>query len=262
MNRFENPKLIGAEIASQATFMLDDIGGWYFKAAYGIQLEQRHQDKTELFAGLLNSSVLDFYIKHYTSLKMGGYYKYTTNYLSPLPVSWGEKEVRTRIRDAISEITRNLDLDSKTNRFPEAYLGNYDGELDYITYEWQTRRYPVNAEVQGDVEGEFTVQAGRSDTISNPAMYTDDREGRKRRAEYVYAAVDGRNVRSGEETTIPIPRSDDGVRELLHRLEADREEVAATDIQELEAEIDDAVYDLFDLTDEERGVIEEYLEVF
>jgi len=45
-------------------------------------------------------------------------------------------------------------------------------------------------------------------------MYSGDREARKRRAEYVHAVVDGRSVKSGEETTIPIPRSDDGVVEL------------------------------------------------
>ena len=74
--------------------------------------------------------------------------------------------------------------------------------------------------------------------ITDPAMYSDDREARTRRAEYVHAAVDGRNATSGEETTIPIPRSDDGIEELLDRLEADREEVERTDIEDLEAEID------------------------
>jgi hypothetical protein len=74
--------------------------------------------------------------------------------------------------------------------------------------------------------------------------------------------VDGRNVRSGEETTIPIPRSDAGVAELLDRLDADRAAVRETDLDALEAAIDEAVYDLFDLTAEERAVVEEYLEVF
>ena len=49
--------------------------------------------------------------------------------------------------------------------------------------------------------------------------------------------------------------------ELLDRLDADREAVERTDIQALEAEIDRAVYDLFELTDGERGVAEEYLDV-
>jgi hypothetical protein len=262
MERFENPKLIGAEIASEATFMLDEIGSWYFKAAYGIQLEPQYQNQTEVFAGLLNSSALDFYLKHFTSLKMGGFYKYTTNYLEPLPISWENKNLTAQIKEAISEITHVLDLKTKTKRFPEAYLGEYNGELDYITYEWQTRRYPVNAKVQGDVDGEFTVQAGRSDTITDAAMYSSDREARKRRAEYVHAAVDGRSVKSGEETTIPIPRSDNGVRELLDQLKTDRETVEETDISELEADIDATVYHLFNLTEDEQEVIENYLEVF
>ena len=74
--------------------------------------------------------------------------------------------------------------------------------------------------------------------------------------------MDGRNVKSGEEMTVPIPRSDDGVAELLDRLEADREKVERTNIEALEAEIDRAVYDLFELTEDEREVVEEYLDVF
>lgn len=112
------------------------------------------------------------------------------------------------------------------------------------------------------MDGDFTVQAGRTDTITDPAMYSNDHEARKKRTEYVCEAVNGRNAKSGEEMTIPIPQSDDGVEELLDRLEDDRQTVDQTDIDELEAEIDEAVYGLFDLTDEDREVIEEYLEVF
>ncbi|UIP00300.1 N-6 DNA methylase [Halobaculum sp. CBA1158] len=261
--RFEKPKIIGAHISENARFMMDSEGVWYFKTAYGIELDDPYRELTEEMACQLNSKALDFYFKHITTVKMGGYYEYRSQYVEKLPcLTEDTAGVFDVMQGTAEEIVDTIDLDSRTDRFPEAYLGNYDGELDYITYEWQTRRYPVSAEVQGDVDGNFTVQAGRSDTINDPAMYSDDREARKRRAEYVYAAVDGRSVKSGEETTIPIPRSDAGVVELLERLEADREEVAATDIAELEAEIDDAVYDLFDLTAEERAVVEDYLDVF
>lgn len=50
--------------------------------------------------------------------------------------------------------------------------------------------------------------------------------------------------------------------ELLDRLKVDRDEVAATNIDDPEADIDETVYDLFDLTDDEREVVEEYLSVF
>lgn len=112
------------------------------------------------------------------------------------------------------------------------------------------------------MEGKYTVQAGRSDVITDAAMYSDDEEARKRRAMYVQEAVNGRNVKSGEETTIPIPRSDAGVETLLEALRSDEATVAETDVDELEALVNDVVYEMFGITAEEQDVIEEYLEKF
>ncbi|NGM70271.1 N-6 DNA methylase [Natronolimnobius sp. AArcel1] len=262
MTRFEDPKLICPEIAAEATFMVDEVGTWYFKSAYGIQLEDEFKDWTDTFAALLNSNALDFYLKHYTTLKVDGYYKYTTNYLTPLPIVWGNKDDRVEVRNHISMITKALDTESKIERFPEAYLGEYDGELDYITYEWQTRRYPVNAKVEQDEDGEYTVQAGRSDVITDAAMYSPDEGVRERRATYVREAVSGRNVKSGEMMTIPIPRSDEGVEILLDALRSDEVTVDETNLDELEDMVNDVVYDMYDIKSEEQDVIEEYLETF
>ena len=44
--------------------------------------------------------------------------------------------------------SNSMILGGSSGRFPEAYLGDFDGELDFITYEWQTHRYPVNADIQ------------------------------------------------------------------------------------------------------------------
>lgn len=263
LEKFEQPKIIQAHICQEATFMIDEVGTWYFTTAYSVLLADDYRDLTEEMACQLNSKALDFYFKHITTVKMGGYYEYRSQYVEKLPcITADTAGVFDSMRERAEEIVAAIDLDSKTDRFPEAYLGNFDGELEYITYEWQTRRYPVSAEIEADEDGEFAVGAGRSDSIRDPAMYAEDREDRKRRAEYVHAAVDGRNVKRGEETVVPIPRRDDGVAELLARLSEDCEEVARTNVDTLEAEIDRAVYDLFDLTDEEREVIEEYLRVF
>ena len=262
MDKFERPKLLLSKIAERATYMSDSEGTWYFTTPYSVLLDSEQANLSKEMTAQLNSNVLDFYFKHIAAVKAGGFYEYLNQYITPVPCvvhqSDGEFD---RIRRVVDGILSALHTENRSNRFPEAYLGDFTGEMDFIGYEWQTRRDPVNAEIQGDVDGEFTVQAGRSDEIKDPAMYSGDREARKRRAEYVHAAVDGRSVKSGEETTIPIPRSDDGVVELLECLEADRTEVEETDIAELEAEIDEAVYDLFDLTAEERAVVEDYLEV-
>jgi hypothetical protein len=263
LEKFERPKLILSKIAHEATYMSDTEGTWYFTTPYSVLLDDERGNIAQEMTAQLNSKVLDFYFKHISAVKAGGFYEYLNQYITPVPCKVEAPNGEfSQMRDSVEQILSAIHMENKTERFPEAYLGNYSGELDYITYEWQTRRYPVNAEVQGDVEGDFTVQAGRSDTINDPAMYSHNREARKRRAEYVHAAVDGRNVKSGEEMTIPIPRSDEDVDDLLTRLEADRNDVRKANIGELEAEIDEAVYNLFGLTKEEREIVEEYLKTF
>ncbi|CAI49647.1 probable restriction/modification enzyme [Natronomonas pharaonis DSM 2160] len=257
----DSNKILCPDISEENNFAYDTEATHILNTAYLLRATDDSDYSLKYLTGLLNSNVLEFYVKMISPPLRGGYHRYITKYLEPLPVKSDVDSV-TKVEQQVDEIRDIKRKEEKASKFPKAYVDEYGGELDYITYEWQTRRYPVNAEVQGDVDGDFTVQAGRSDTISDPAMYSDDREARKRRAEYVHAAVDGRNVKSGEETTIPIPRSDDGVAALLEELEADKKEVQETSIEELEAEIDEAVYDLFELTAEEREVVEEYLEVF
>lgn len=263
LEKFRLPKIINADMASNARFMIDESGIWHFKTPYGTYLEEWVRSHTEQVACLVNSKVLDFYLKHIAPMLLGGKYRYQSRYLKELPyIDVTTGSTAEQLEKRLQPILSSLDLQNRIERFPEAYLGDFEDELDYIDYEWQTRRYPVNAEIQGDMDGGFTVQAGRTDTISDPAMYSNDHEAQKRRAQYIHAAVNGRNVKKGEEMTIPIPRRDSGVTELMNELEQDMETVERTDVEKLEAEIDEAVYDLFKLTDQERDVIEDYLDVF
>lgn len=256
LDRFELPKIPLAHITNQPSFMLDEVGTWYFKTAYAVLLSEEYQELTKEMTCQLNSKVLEFYFKHITTIKAGGYYEYRSQYIEPMPCVTEDDGNFRNLREKTDTIIDALDLDTKTERFPEAYLGDFEGELDYIDYEWQTRRYPVDAHIQAQADGTFAVEAGRSDSITDPRMNSQDR------AKYAHAAVDGRNVKSGEEVSIPIPRRDEDVRALLDALEEDKGTVENTDIGELEAEIDEAVYEMFELTEEEREVIEEYLEVF
>ena len=262
--RFERLKLIAPAISMDSRFMFDETGSWYFKTGYGIQAEPHLEDQTSVLAAQLNSKALNFYFKHIAALKISGAYEYRAQFVEKLPyLSSDQTKTSDDISSKVENIIEIVDMSNKTERFPEAYLGDFDGELGYIDYEWQTRRYPVNADIQEKgTEGRFAVTAGRSDEITDPLMDRGDREERKLRAQYVHAAVDGRRMKKGEEQTIPIPRSNEGVEQLIEALENDRHTVEETSIEELEAEIDEIVYDLFDLTEDEREVIEDYLEVF
>jgi hypothetical protein len=216
--------------------------------------------REELLA-ILNSSVSEFLIKT-TSPPLRGRpfrYRYKTKYIENLPVPAGNSNVGEVVR----QILEAEKLQRKIEYFPDSYTDQIDSDLEYIDYEWQTRRYPVNADIQEKgTEDRFAVTAGRSDEITDPLIDRGNREERKLRAKFVHAAVDGRNMKKGEEQSIPVPLSRSGVEQLIEALETDRQTVEETSIEDLEAEIDQTVYDLFDLTEEEQEVIEDYLEVF
>lgn len=257
LTKFENPKIIQAHVAEEATYMADPKGVWYFTTAYGVLLKEEYRDITNEVLCQLNSKPLDFYFKNIANIKAGGYYEYIAQYVEKVPCVTKEQEsLFPFLREKLNSIISTIDLKSKTDRFPSAYLGEFSGELEYIDYKWQTRRYPVNAEIQTRTDGTFAIKAGRSDSITDPRMDSEER------AQYVHAAVDGRNVKSGMEMSIPIPSRDKDVEARLAEWQNDRAKVEEIDIKDLEAEIDSAVYDLFDLSDDEREVLEEYLDVF
>ncbi len=212
--------------------------------------EQPYSEKELL--GLLNSSVAEFIIKQESPFLNDRYYRYKTQYIESIPLP----KSTSNIEQIVQQLIEAESLQRKVNDFPETYLDSVSGEVEYLTYEWQTNRRPVDASVQERTDGLYAIEAGRTDRITGPQI--DGQE----RAQYVYEAVDGEKVESGEEMSIPIPRRDDDVTALLAELRKDEQAVSETDINELEAEIDQEVYDLFDLSKEEREVIEDYLEVF
>jgi hypothetical protein len=202
--------------------------------------------------GLLNSTFIGAYLKSSAPTKAGGYYQLNEDLLNTVPIAQPLDDIRVASERAIEMTARQRKISS----FPGAYLGDFSGELEYVDYEWQTARRPVEASIETAEDGGFTITAGRTDAIRDPRM---DNEARAR---YVHSAVEGQTVRKGEDVSIPIPRRDADVQALLEELAADRQTVADTDIEALEREIDAIVYDLFELTEEERQVIEDFLEVF
>jgi len=212
--------------------------------------DQPYSEKELL--GLLNSSVAEFIIKQESPFLNDRYYRYKTQYIESVPLP----TPTTEIGEIVESLMETESLQLKVRDFPDTYLDSVLGEIEYVSYEWQTQRRPVEASIQERTDGLYAIEAGRTDSITAPQI--DSRE----RAEYVYEAVNSENVDSGEDMSIPIPRRDDDVRALLDKLEQDKDTVANTDIAELEAKINESVYDLFDLTDDEREVVENYLSIF
>lgn len=69
-------------------------------------------------------------------------------------------------------------------------------------------------------------------------------------------------MKKGESQEIPIPKEKSDIETLCQELEEDKADFRKKSISELEAEIDEIVYNLFDISKEEQRVIEDYIQIF
>ncbi|MGF7118024.1 Eco57I restriction-modification methylase domain-containing protein [Methanobacterium oryzae] len=93
MNEMEQMKILTPSIASEASFTLDMNDFYYFVGSgggggggYGITLNNDKITDYKYIIGLLNSNLLDAYLKSYSSQFRGGYYAYNKQYIEKLPI--------------------------------------------------------------------------------------------------------------------------------------------------------------------------------
>ena len=93
LNEMEQTKILTPSIASSASFTLDSAGYYYFVGSgggggggYGITLKHDQKIRYEYILGLLNSILLDVFLKSFSSSFSGGYYAYNRQYIERLPI--------------------------------------------------------------------------------------------------------------------------------------------------------------------------------
>jgi hypothetical protein len=93
LNQMEQIKILTPSIASSASFTLDETEFYYFVGSgggggggYGITLINDDLSEYKYILGLLNSKLLDFYLKSYSSTFRGGYFAYNRQYIEKLPI--------------------------------------------------------------------------------------------------------------------------------------------------------------------------------
>jgi hypothetical protein len=80
------PKILVPDIANFASFAFDETGEFAFASGYGITLKASAKESPSYLLGLLNSRLLDFYLKQVSTTMRGGYFRYFTQFIEQLPV--------------------------------------------------------------------------------------------------------------------------------------------------------------------------------
>ena len=143
MPLFQKDKIIAPDYNDTASFALD-THQHYFKTGYGILPTSDKLEKTYLL-GLLNSSLL-FWFLTLTSTKLrGGYIRFWTQYLEPLPIRTldlsnpSEKAVHARVSDMVAQISelhrQKAEVTGAELISLEGEIARLDAEIDSLVYE-------------------------------------------------------------------------------------------------------------------------------
>jgi hypothetical protein len=83
---FAKPKIITPDIAARASFALDTSGRYSFVSGYGIILSENAPYDMRYLLAVLNSPILDFYVKRIGTRLQQGFFRYFAQYLEKLPI--------------------------------------------------------------------------------------------------------------------------------------------------------------------------------
>ncbi|MGC8585282.1 MAG: TaqI-like C-terminal specificity domain-containing protein [Thermoplasmata archaeon] len=149
MEKFEQPKIITQVLASRNTFALDNEGEYYFvgggnAGGYGIVLKEEYKDYYYYILALLNSKVLEFYLKNISTPFRGGYFSYGKRFIEQLPIALynnsNMKEISDLSKEQVALNFKLLETMSKdadqTNKIKEIIENNNKKLNDLIMKEY------------------------------------------------------------------------------------------------------------------------------
>jgi hypothetical protein len=125
-------KILIPDIADQSSFALDEAGEYAFTSGYGIILESSVVESPKYILGLLNSKVLDFYLKNISTTMRGGFFRYFTQFIEQLPIP------RINFSDHNDKAHHNQLAAAKTpdeKTRIQRQIDSTDYQIDHLVYE-------------------------------------------------------------------------------------------------------------------------------
>ena len=139
-----SPKILVPDIACAASFALDENGEYSFTSGYGIILRPDVRESCKYVLGLLNSRLLDFFLKKVSTTMRGGYFRYFTQFIEKLPIrsidfanprEKAAHERMVKLVDAMLLLHKQLlETDSAGRRVFQRQIDATDAEIDRLVY--------------------------------------------------------------------------------------------------------------------------------
>ncbi|WEL27343.1 Eco57I restriction-modification methylase domain-containing protein [Haloferax volcanii] len=274
---FRPNKMIGRVMAQEPTFVADPSNEYIFvgggtAGGYGVLMDDSHitsSDDLLRFVALMNSKILEYYVKQTSSIFGDKHYSHNQRYLDPVPIKIPDKQLSdelakraTVIRDTHSEIT---DLQYKSSDI-QHYLTEVDQESSILDiaqtieltgddYRQDPIRKDDRMEVNAETVHDLVMKRGHTITFKS-------RDAR----DFVYLLLKSqqRRLNRTEIINMSVP-SKSNISKIMKEYKTDLEKIEqlSDDVKQKENDLDNIIAtDLYSLDDEEVAVVDEFLQVW
>ena len=265
-------KLLLKLLASRSHFALENQGGVHFQAGgkgggvYGILLKPNVNDK--FVSGLLNSKTLDFYLRHISSVYSSGFYSYSDAFLKHLPIPPATKTQQTTIANFAQDLTektaRLRGLEAQVAAFPASVteLRRSEGsvpDLEVLSRLGLLAGLPKEVRAdkltsEHDLAGQVVFRVGNGRMTLAPAL-----------AALVEAVLAVRRKLTSEDLeALDVPEKEREQRAYVEVLSGWQREIVKLreEISGLEANLNNAVYEVYGLDEADQEVVAAFLARF
>jgi hypothetical protein len=272
---YERKKILLQVSSTQSDVALDSQGQFVFTAGgtsgvYGLALKPRLN--CWFILALLNSSVLDYYLKHISTVYTGHSYSYGDQFIKNLPIclpkTKSQKEIAERLAKLAQELTElKGKLRAKEREraaFPEPQIAKLEKQPELYPLSRLAQGEPQAAQIQVEdislqrmLDGSWVLTFGRSTLVFPTEAHA--------KLAHIWLKLQGRSqVESAQLMGLRVPQSKQQCQRLLELLEETEQEIERlqAQIKEGEAEVDELVAELYELSKTDQDVIREFLDRF
>lgn len=237
-------KVLTGDLVQYNKLSFDDEGimAPHNVSVYAILLPE--EDRRAI-AGILSSSLIEFYHKQHSRVHVGKAYRYIEDHTSQWPIIRPRGEDQSSIETIVENILRLKNLEIKIPQFPDPYIADAresGKEFAPVTYT-PSSSYVANPSLDTDLSGGYTITL-QDGGINHSAINT------RKKADYLKQAIDGKSLSANDSVTVPIPFDEEVASSALDNLANDHKIISSESIAELETSIDEKVFDLFGIDSE------------
>lgn len=112
LDLFGIPRILVPDMMEYAAFALDEEGSSAFVSGYGIIVKPKHRAVLAYLIGLLNSALLNLYLKNVSTTLRGGWFRTFPQFLRQIPIKLPESAEDKKLAARIVEAVRGI-MDAK-----------------------------------------------------------------------------------------------------------------------------------------------------